>query len=122
MEMSIRRRGMARLARRNAERRLAVLGCMRLLGLAMKRVLSQKGIVFLLFQTVRRLRALLVTRRHVTGDRFSESFRFGAFQGDDLLRHKLICSEAIPWFQPAPEWFPPPRHRRLPRQLSRIVR
>src|SRR5207302_8707039 len=85
--MSIRRRGMARFARRNAERRLAVLGCIRLLCFAMKRVLPQKRVVFLFLEPVRRLRALLVPRAHVTRNRFAERFRFGALEGDNFLGH-----------------------------------
>src|SRR2546430_9585358 len=79
---------MARLARRNAERRLAVLGCIRLFGLAMKGVLPQKRIVFLFLEPVRRLRALLVSLGHVTRNRFAERFRFGAFEGDNFLGHR----------------------------------
>src|SRR4029077_2054594 len=85
--MSIRRRGMARLARRNAERRLAVLGCIRLLGFAMKRVLAQMRVVFLFLEPVRRARTLLVPRSHVTRHRFAQRFRFGAFEGDNFLGH-----------------------------------
>src|SRR5262249_38606975 len=85
--MSIRRRGMARLARRNAERRLAVFGCIRLLGFAMKRVFPHMRIVFLFLEPVRRARTFLVPRGHVARDRLSQSFRFGAFEGDDFLRH-----------------------------------
>src|SRR5438034_9026561 len=85
--MSIRRRGMARLARRNAERRLAVLGCIRLFSLAMKRVFPQKRIVFLFLEPVRRLRALLVPLGHVTRNGFTERFRFRAFEGDNFLGH-----------------------------------
>src|SRR2546421_8866121 len=86
--ISIRRRGMARLARRNAERRLAVLGCIRLFGFAMKRVLSQKRIVFLFLEPVPRARAFLVSLAHVTRNRFAERFRFGAFEGDNFLGHR----------------------------------
>src|SRR2546429_153883 len=85
--MSIRRRGMARLARRNAGRRLAGLGCIRLFGLAMKRVLAQKRVVFLFLEPVRRLRAFFVSRSHITRDRFAERFRFGAFESDNFLGH-----------------------------------
>src|SRR5437016_9981623 len=85
--MSIRRRGMARLARRNAERRLAVLGCIRLFGFAVKRVLAQKWVVFLFLEPVRCARTFLVPRGHVTRDRFAERFRFGALEGDNFLRH-----------------------------------
>src|SRR5436190_20130900 len=87
--MSIRRRGMARLARRNAERRLAVLGCIRLFGFAMKRVLAQMRVVFLFFEPVWRARTFLVPHGHVTRNRFAERFRFGAFEGDDFLGH--VC-------------------------------
>src|SRR5437764_11283967 len=85
--MSLRRRGMARLARRNAERRLAVLGCIRLFGLAMKRVFPQKRIVFLFFEPVRSARTFLVPLAHVTRNRFAERFRFRAFEGDNFLGH-----------------------------------
>src|SRR4030095_11783123 len=87
MEMSIRRRGMARLARRNAERRLAVFGCIRLFGFAMKRVLAQKRVVFLFLEPALGARTFLVPRGHVTRDRFAERFRFGAFEGDNFLGH-----------------------------------
>src|SRR5205807_5750128 len=90
----MRRRGMVRLARRKAERRLAVLGCMRSAGLAMKRMFFQKRIVFLLFQPVRRAWALLVSRGHVTRNRFAQSFSLSAFQCDNLLRHIYSFSAA----------------------------
>src|SRR5438132_5691276 len=93
--MSIRRRGMARLARRNAERRLAVLGCIgKLFGFAMKRVLSQKRIVFLFLEPVRRARTFLVPRRHVARDRFAERFRFGAFENDNFLCHRCYSLDS----------------------------
>src|SRR4051812_24125248 len=88
--MSILRLGMARLARRNAERRLAVLGCIGLFRFPVKRMLLQKGIVFFLLQPVRRLRALLVPRAHVTRSRFAERLCLGAFESDNFLRHKLF--------------------------------
>src|SRR2546423_5541102 len=78
---------MARLARRNAERRLAVLGCIRLFGLAMKRVFPQKRIVFLFLEPVWGARTFLVPLAHVTRDRFTERFRFGAFEDDNFLGH-----------------------------------
>src|ERR1700693_4071801 len=86
--MSILRRGMARLARRNAARRLAVLGCIRLFGFAVKRVLSQEWIVFLFLEPVRRARTFLVPLGHVTRNRFAERFRFGAFEGNNFLGHR----------------------------------
>jgi hypothetical protein len=58
-----------------------------LLGFAVKRVFSQERIVLFLFQPVRRLRTFLVSRRHVTRDRFAERFRFSAFESDDFLGH-----------------------------------
>src|SRR6266567_1368622 len=85
----MRRRGMVRLARRKAERRLAVFGCMRSAGLAVKRMFFQKRVVFFLFQPVRCARALLVSRRHVTRNGFTQSFSLGAFQCDNFLRHKI---------------------------------
>src|SRR3954467_12444859 len=86
--MSILRRGMARLARRNAERRLAVLGCIRLSGFAMKRVLPQKRVVFLCPEPVGGARTFLVPRGHVTRNGFAERFRFSAFEGDNFLGHR----------------------------------
>src|SRR5262249_93116 len=85
--MSIRRRGIARLARRNAERRLAVLGCIRLLGLAMKRVFAQMRIVFLFLEPPLRARTFLVPRCHVTRNGFAQRSRFGTLEGDNFLRH-----------------------------------
>src|SRR5947209_5927858 len=84
----MRRLGMVRLARRNAERRLAVFGCMnRLFGFAMKRVLPQMRVVFLFLEPVRGPRAFFVPARHVTRRGFAERFRFGAFEGDNFLGH-----------------------------------
>src|SRR5256885_11240231 len=54
----------------------------------MKRVLAQKRIVFLFLEPVRRARAFLVARGHVTRNRFAERFRFGAFEGDNFLGHR----------------------------------
>src|SRR5882672_5924604 len=84
--MSIRRRGMVRLARRKAERRLAVFGCM-LLGLPVERVPLHERIILFLFEPVRRPRAFFVSRRHVTRNRCAGRFRFGAFERDDFLGH-----------------------------------
>src|SRR5256885_15380101 len=88
----MRRRGMVRLARRKAERRLAVFGCMRSASLAVKRMLFQKRIVFFLFQPVRGARALLVSRRHITRNRFAQSLSLSAFQCDNFLRHLATLS------------------------------
>src|ERR1700741_683034 len=89
MAMSILRRGMARLARRKAERRLAVFGCM-LLRLPVQRVPSQKRVVLLLFQSIRCARTLPVPRRHVTRNWLAQRFGLGAFQCDNFLRHFLL--------------------------------
>src|SRR5215813_8023438 len=77
---------MVRLARRKAERRLAVFGCI-LLCFPVQRVPLQKGIVFLLLEPTRRARAFLISRCHVARGRRAGGFRFGAFKHDDFLRH-----------------------------------
>src|SRR5215467_14495823 len=53
----------------------------------MKGVLTQMRIVFLFLETVRCARTFLVSRGHVTRHRFAQRFRFGAFEGDNFLRH-----------------------------------
>jgi hypothetical protein len=89
--MSIRRRGMVRFARRNAERRLGVLGCTgSLLRFPMETMPLQEWIVFLFLEPIGRARALLVSRGHVTRRRLAERFRLGAFQSNNLLRHFLL--------------------------------
>ena len=87
----MRRRGMLRLARRKAERRLAVFGCIRSADLPVQSVFFQKRIVFFLFQPVWRARALLVSGRHVARRWFTQRFRLGAFQCDDFLRHNFVA-------------------------------
>ena len=82
-EISIRRRGIVRFARRNAERRAGVFGCMRelawgLLGFPMERTPAQGGVVLELFQTVRRVWALFVARGDVARDRFAFCACLGA--------------------------------------------
>src|SRR5438445_2841166 len=54
----------------------------------MERVLAEKRIVFLFLQPVRRARTLLVSKRHVTRDRFAQRFRFGALKDDNFLCHR----------------------------------
>jgi len=66
---------------------LAVFGCMKSASLAVKRMLFQKRIVFFLFQPVWGARALLVSRRHITRNRFAQSLSLSAFQCDNFLRH-----------------------------------
>src|SRR5579862_2093729 len=87
--MSMRRRGMMRLARRNALRRFAVLGSMMLLGLAVQGVPPQIGIILLLFEPVGGVRALLVARGHVARNGFARGCRFRAFQGYDVAGHSV---------------------------------
>ena len=56
----------------------------------MKRVFAQKRVVFLLLEAVRGPRAFLVPLSHVARNRFTKRLRFSAFEGNDLLRHKLF--------------------------------
>jgi hypothetical protein len=58
-----------------------------LLGFAVQCMSPQKWIVFLFLEPVRSARAFLVSRRHVTRDRLTESFGLGAFKCDNFLRH-----------------------------------
>src|SRR5205814_5922162 len=58
-----------------------------LLGFAMKRVLSQKRIVFLFLEPVRGARTFFVPFGHVARKWFAERFRFGAFEMDNSLCH-----------------------------------
>src|SRR4051812_28171858 len=89
--MSMRRRGIGRLCRRKAERRLGVLGWdMGLLRLAVQGAPFQKGVVLLFLQPVRSVGALLVAAGNVTGRRFAFGFRLGAFQDDEIAGHE--CS------------------------------
>src|SRR5450432_1297111 len=82
----MRRRGIVRLARRKAERRLAVFGCI-LSGLPVECVPLHERIVFFLFQPIRRPRAFLVAGRHITRSRHAGGLRFGAFESNDFLGH-----------------------------------
>ena len=89
--MSIRRRGMVRFARRNAERRLGVLGCTgSLLRFPMESMPLQEWIVFLFLEPIGRAGAFLVSRGHVTRRRLAERFRLGAFQSNNFLSHSLL--------------------------------
>ena len=58
--------------------------------LAVEGMLSQKRIVFLLFQPVRRARTFLISGAHVTRSRFAQRLRLGAFECDDFLRHREL--------------------------------
>src|SRR5438034_5838514 len=109
MAMSIRRRGMVRFARRNAERRLGVLGCIgSLLRFAMERMPLQEWIVLLFLEPIGRTRAFLVSRSHVARSRLAESFRFGAFPSHNFLRHFVTPSPRLA------QRLLLPRARRLP--------
>src|SRR6267378_793150 len=77
-----------------------------LFGFAMKRVLPQKRIVFLFLEPVRRAWTFLVPKRHITRDRFTERFRFSAFESDNFLCHRLYslvsAAGAASSFSPSP--------------------
>src|SRR4051812_42102372 len=87
--MSMRRRGIVRLALRKLVRRCGVLGCIKLLGFAMERVALQIRVVFLLFEPVRCVRALFVARRDIARDGFAFGFCLRAFEDDKIAAHKL---------------------------------
>src|SRR5262245_33069927 len=53
----------------------------------MKRVPLHEGIIFFLFEPVRRPRTFLVPGCHVARRGRASGFRLRAFEGDDLLRH-----------------------------------
>src|SRR6266404_5063642 len=83
---------MVRLARRKAERRFAVFGCIRLACLAVESPPFQERIVFFLFQSIGRARALLIPRTHIARDRLAQRLGLGAFESNDLLRHRYSFS------------------------------
>ena len=87
--MSMRRRGIMRLARRKAERRLGVLGSMESgsAGFPMERVTLQERVVFFLFQPVRRVGTFFIARGGVARWWFAFGFCLGAFQRDNFLWH-----------------------------------
>jgi len=66
----------------------------KLLSFAMKRVLSQKRIVFLFLEPVRRTRAFFVPHSHVTRNWLAERFRFGAFESDNFLCHRCYSLDS----------------------------
>src|SRR6476660_4012469 len=53
----------------------------------MKGVPLHEGIIFFLFEPVRRPRTFLIPRRHVTRYGRASGFRFRAFEGNDFLGH-----------------------------------
>jgi hypothetical protein len=55
--------------------------------LPMKSAALQERIVFLLFQTTWRVKALFVTRGDITRSRFAFRFRFRALNCNDIPRH-----------------------------------
>src|SRR6476661_8449311 len=81
--ISMRRRGITRLARRKFDLRLAFFGSIYLLHLPMKSASAQKRIVLLLFQPPRCVQAFFVARADVTGNRFTLRLRLRAFKSDD---------------------------------------
>src|SRR5438067_13908118 len=114
MAMSIRRRGMARFARRKAERRLAVLGPIILFPGATCAVLRTDCISF--SKPIRCARAFLVPRGHITRGRLTQGFGLGAFQRYNFLSH-LSVTPSLP-----PAQLLPLRPRRLRPRSSRTER
>jgi hypothetical protein len=57
-------------------------------GLPVQSAPAQKWIVFFLFEPVWSARTFLVARRHITRRRLPKRFSFGAFKGNDFLRHE----------------------------------
>src|SRR5215212_8245284 len=94
--MSMRRRGMVRLARRKAERRLAVFGCMKkLAGFAMQGMPFHERVILFFLEPIRRARALLISRAHVARSGHAGGLRFRAFQGDDFLCHNYSFESSV---------------------------
>jgi hypothetical protein len=60
-------------------------------------MLSQKRIVFLLFQPVRGARTFLVSRAHVTRSRFAQRLCLSAFERDNFLRHAELFLRFLSW-------------------------
>ena len=58
-----------------------------LLRFPMESMPLQEWIVFLFLEPIRRARAFLVSRSHVTRRRLAERFRLSAFQSNNFLRH-----------------------------------
>src|SRR5580693_4602111 len=87
MAISIRRRGMARFARRKFDRRLAVFGSIILLYFAMQCMAPQERVVFFLFEPSWGVQALFVTGGDIARNRFSLGLGLGAFQDNDVSRH-----------------------------------
>jgi hypothetical protein len=50
----------------------------------------QEWIVFLFLEPIRRARTFFVSRGHVTRRRLAERLGFGAFQGNNFMRHFLL--------------------------------
>jgi len=60
----------------------------------MQRALLHEGIEFHLFEAIRGANTLLVARGHVARGRHSCGLGFGAFEDDDVSRHKFWGAEA----------------------------
>src|SRR5580693_811560 len=103
MAISIRRRGMARFARRKFDRRLAVFGSIILLYFAMQCMAPQERVVFFLFEPSWGVQALFVTGGDIARNRFSLGLGLGAFQDNDVSRHNYsLFSEAGSSSSPSP--------------------
>jgi hypothetical protein len=95
MAISMRRRGIARFARRKFDRRLAVFGSIVLLYFTMQRVASEEGIIFFLFQPAWGIGAFLIAGGDITGDRLTLGFGLGALEDNDVSGHNYsLLSDA----------------------------
>ena len=63
--------------------------------LPVERMPFEKRVIFLLFQAARGIRTFLVPSAHVTGSRLAFSFRFCAFQSNDVAGHNLVSDRAV---------------------------
>src|ERR1700679_2165426 len=97
--MSMRRRGIERLARRNAERRFGVFGSMILavidiegflFDFAVQGVPAEERIVLLLLEAVGGVRALFIARGGVPGRGLPLGLGLGALDRDDVSGHGCL--------------------------------
>src|SRR6267378_5984243 len=106
MAISIRRRGIARLARRKFDRRLAVFGSMMLFYFPMQGVASEVRIIFFLFQPARGIEAFFIASGDITGDRFTLGSGLGALEDNDVSGHNYsfysLLSDAGSSSSPSP--------------------
>jgi hypothetical protein len=87
MAISMRRLGIARLARRKFDRRLAVFGSIKLLYFAMERVASEERVIFFLFQAAWSVGAFFISGGDIARDRFALGSGLGALEDNDVSRH-----------------------------------